>query len=202
MEIEAAVVGEESGPFGVETIELEDPQAGEVLVRVVGAGVCRTDTTARDRMYPTPLPAVLGHEGSGVVEAVGEGVTDVASGDRVVLSSDYDGTCRDYRDGHPEFYESFFPYDFGGARPADETSPISQDGEAISGRFFGRSSFATRAVAAERNVVPVDHDVPLELLGPLGCGIQTGAGGVINTLDPQTGASIPSSGRVPSASRR
>ncbi|QLG63889.1 NAD(P)-dependent alcohol dehydrogenase [Halorarum salinum] len=190
MEIEAAVVREEGGPFGIETVELEDPRAEEVLVRVVGAGVCHTDMIVRDQMYPTPLPAVLGHEGSGVVEAVGEDVTDVAPGDRVVLSFDYDGTCRDCRDGHPAYCESFFAHNFGGARPADETSPISQDGEAISGRFFGQSSFATHAVATERNVVPVDDDVPLELLGPLGCGIQTGAGGVINTLDPQAGSSI------------
>ncbi|RDI72648.1 NAD(P)-dependent alcohol dehydrogenase [Halopelagius longus] len=190
MEIEAAVVEEEGGPFDIETVELDDPQANEVVVRVVGAGVCHTDMIVRDQWYPTPLPAVLGHEGSGVVEEVGANVASVEPGDRVVMSFDADGRCPSCRDGHPAYCEHFYEYNFGGARPEDGTSPISRDGEEISGRFFGQSSFATHAVATERNVVPVEDDVPLELLGPLGCGIQTGAGAVINSLDPQAGSSI------------
>ncbi|ELZ19754.1 aryl-alcohol dehydrogenase [Haloterrigena salina JCM 13891] len=192
MEIDAAVVEEESGSFDIETVELESPQAGEVLVRVVGAGVCHTDMIVRDQLYPTPLPAVLGHEGSGVVEAIGDGVNRVEPGDHVVLSFDYDDDCHSCRGGHPAYCESFFEHNFGGQRPEDGTSPLSRNGERISGRFFGQSSFATHAIATERNVVPVDTggDVPLELLGPLGCGIQTGAGAVINSLDPQAGSSI------------
>ncbi len=190
MQIDAAVVREEGGAFEIESVELEEPQSDEVLVLVVGAGVCHTDMIVRDQMYPTPLPAVLGHEGSGVVERVGEGVTAVEPGDRVVLSFDFDHTCTSCRDGHPAYCQDFFAYNFGGSRPSDGTSPLSKEGETISGRFFGQSSFATYAIATERNVVPVDDDVPLELLGPLGCGIQTGAGGVINTLDPQAGSSI------------
>lgn len=181
---------EEGGAFEIEDVSLEDPQSDEVLVRIVGAGVCHTDMIVRDQMYPTPLPAVLGHEGSGVVEEVGSNVTNVEPGDHVVLSFDYDDTCTSCRDGHPAFCEAFFAHNFGGVRPHDESSPLSQDGERISGRFFGQSSFATYAIATERNVVPVEDDVPLELLGPLGCGIQTGAGGVINSLNPQAGSSI------------
>lgn len=190
MQIRAAVTNEEGGPFTIETVELDDPQDNEVLVRVVGAGVCHTDMIVRDQLYPTPLPAVLGHEGSGVVEAVGDGVTDVEPGDRVVLSFDYDDDCPSCHAGHPAYCEDFFAHNFGGSRPEDGTSPLSRDGEALSGRFFGQSSFATHAIATERNVVAVDDDVPLELLGPLGCGVQTGAGAVINTLDPQAGSSI------------
>ncbi|WP_410767408.1 NAD(P)-dependent alcohol dehydrogenase [Haloferax sp. DFSO60] len=190
MNIKAAVTHEKGGSFEIEEVTLEEPQSDEVLVRVVGAGVCHTDMIVRDQMYPTPLPAVLGHEGSGVVEQVGSNVTRVEPGDHVVLSFDYDGTCTSCRDGHPAYCEAFFAHNFGGARPSDETSPLSQNGERISGRFFGQSSFATYAIATERNVVPVEDDVPLELLGPLGCGIQTGAGGVINSLDPQAGSSI------------
>ncbi|MDS0295509.1 NAD(P)-dependent alcohol dehydrogenase [Halogeometricum luteum] len=190
MNIQAAVTHEEGGAFEIEEVSLEEPQADEVLVRVVGAGVCHTDMIVRDQMYPTPLPAVLGHEGSGVVEKVGADVTRVEPGDHVVMSFDYDTTCPSCRDGHPAYCSEFFAHNFGGSRPHDETSPISQDGERVSGRFFGQSSFATHSIATERNVVPVDEDVPLELLGPLGCGIQTGAGGVINTLDPQAGSSI------------
>jgi aryl-alcohol dehydrogenase len=190
MKIRAAVVHEEGGPFEIKPVDLEAPRAEEVRVRVVGAGVCHTDLIVRDQLYPTPLPAVLGHEGSGVVEAVGEDVTAVEPGDRVVMSFDSDGTCRSCRSGHPAFCESFFEHNFGGYRPSDDTSPVSMAGESISGRFFGQSSFATHAIATERNVVPVDDDVPLELLGPLGCGIQTGAGGVINSLSPRPGSSI------------
>lgn len=202
MEVEAAVGREEGGPFEIETVELDDPRADEVLVRVVGAGVCHTDVIVRDQLYPTPLPAVLGHEGSGVVEAVGEDVTAVGPGDRVVLSFDYDGTCRDRRDGHPAYCEAFFGHNFGGARPADGTSPVSQDGEEISGRFFGQSSFATHAVATERNVVRFDDDVPLELLGPLGCGIETGAGASSTRSTRRPGPRSPSPGPARWASRR
>ena len=190
MEIQAAVTNQEGAPFTIETVELDEPQDGEVLVRVVGAGVCHTDMIVRDQLYPTPLPAVLGHEGSGVVEQVGENVTAVEPGDRVVMSFDYDDDCHSCHAGHPAYCEDFFAHNFGGSRPEDGTSPLSRDGEALSGRFFGQSSFATHAIATERNVVRVDEDVPLELLGPLGCGIQTGAGAVINTLDPQAGSSI------------
>lgn len=189
MEIEAAVVNEEGGPFEIETLELEEPRTDEVLVRIVGAGVCHTDMIVRDQWYPTPLPAVLGHEGSGVVEAVGANVTEVKAGDRVVLSFDYDDECRHCRDGVPAYCEEFFAYNFGGARP-DGSSPLSRSGESIHARFFGQSSFATHAMATERNVVPVNDDVPLELLGPLGCGIQTGAGGVMNSLAAEPGSSI------------
>ena len=190
MQIQAAVVNEEEGPFTIEEVELEDPQDNEVLVRVVGVGVCHTDMIVRDQLYPTPLPAVLGHEGSGVVEAVGENVTDVEPGDRVVMSFDYDDECPSCHAGHPAYCADFFAHNFSGQRPEDGTSPLSRDGEEVSGRFFGQSSFATHAIATERNVVAVDDDVPLELLGPLGCGIQTGAGAVINSLNPQAGSSI------------
>lgn len=190
MEIEAAVVDQEGGPFTIEPVELEKPQANEVFVRVVGAGVCHTDMIVRDQWYPTPLPAVLGHEGSGIVQDVGENVTTVEPGERVVMSFDSDGSCPNCQDGHPAYREDFYEHNFGGKRPEDGTSPISRTGETISGRFFGQSSFATHAIATERNVVPAADDVPLELLGPLGCGIQTGAGAVINSLNPQVGSSI------------
>jgi aryl-alcohol dehydrogenase len=190
MEIRAAVVREESGPFEIETVELDEPRDGEVLVRVVAAGICHTDVAVRDRYYPTPLPAVLGHEGSGVVEAVGDGVTKVEPGDRVVLTFDFDDDCPNCRRGEVAYCENFFEHNFAGRRVSDGSTPIRDDGEDVGGAFFGQSSFATHAIATERNVVPVDDDVPLELLGPLGCGIQTGAGGVINALDPRAGSSI------------
>jgi aryl-alcohol dehydrogenase len=93
MEIEAAIIHETGGAFELETVELTGPRADEVLVEIVGAGVCHTDLSVREGHLPTPLPAVLGHEGSGVVREIGADVTGVEPGDHVVLSFDYDGTC-------------------------------------------------------------------------------------------------------------
>jgi aryl-alcohol dehydrogenase len=188
MEIAAAVAREKEHPFFVEELELEEPRADEVLVRIVGAGMCHTDLIVRDQWYPVPLPCVLGHEGAGVVERVGEGVTKVQPGDPVALSFNSCGQCPNCASGKPAYCLNFFERNFGGARPDGSTS-ISKDG-ALHSHFFGQSSFATYALASERSVVKVPEDAPLELLGPLGCGIQTGAGGVLNTLHPEAGTSI------------
>lgn len=189
MQITAAVVREKGQPFQVETVELDEPREDEVLVRLVGVGVCHTDLVVRDQYYPVPLPVVLGHEGAGVVEAVGADVTKVEPGDHVVLSYRWCGECVNCKQGRYGYCLDLFGYNFGGARP-DGSSPIRQNGSIIHGSFFGQSSFATYALANEANVVKVRQDAPLELLGPLGCGIQTGAGGVINALHPKAGSSI------------
>src|ERR687894_641633 len=101
MKITAAVVREKEQPFSIEELELEEPRAGEVLVRVAGVGVCHTDLIVRDQWYPVPLPAVLGHEGAGVVERVGEGVTKVSAGDHVALSFAHCGRCANCARGKP-----------------------------------------------------------------------------------------------------
>ena len=190
MEIEAAVVNETGGPFEIERVTLDDPRADEVLVRIVGAGICHTDLTVRDGNYPPEPPVVLGHEGSGVVEAVGDEVTDVEPGDRVGLTFDYDDTCANCRSKDVAYCDSFFEHNFGGERFEDGSSPIHSDGEPIGANFFGQSSFATHAIAHEENVVPVPEGIPLELAGPLGCGVQTGAGAVMNSLDVESGSSL------------
>lgn len=189
MKIRAAVVREKERPFAVEELNLEEPRAGEVLVRTVAAGMCHTDLICRDQWYPVPLPSVFGHEGAGVVEQVGEGVTKVESGDKVVLTYASCGKCATCLRGKPSYCLNFFDLNFGGSR-LDGSSPIGGDGEVVHGHFFGQSSFATYALATERNVVKVGDDASLEILGPLGCGIQTGAGGVLNTLHPEAGSSI------------
>lgn len=189
MKITAAVAREKEQPFSVEELELESPRAGEVLVRIVTAGMCHTDLIVRDQWYPVPLPSVLGHEGAGVIEQVGEGVTKLEPGDKVVLTYASCGKCANCARGKPCYCLNFFELNFGGSR-LDGTSPISGDGEVVHGHFFGQSSFATHALATERNVVKVGDDASLEILGPLGCGIQTGAGGVLNTLRPEAGSSI------------
>jgi aryl-alcohol dehydrogenase len=189
MKITAAVVREKSQPFAIEELELDDPREDEVVVRIVGVGVCHTDLIVRDQYYPVPLPSVLGHEGAGIVEQVGSKVTKVQPGDHVVLSYMSCGVCTNCLRGLPGYCYDLYNFNFGGFRP-DGTATVRKGAEPIHGSFFGQSSFATYALANERNVVQVRDDVSLELLGPLGCGIQTGAGAVINALAPHAGSSI------------
>jgi aryl-alcohol dehydrogenase len=189
MKIKAAVVRQKNGPFHIEEIELDEPREDEVLVRIAGAGLCHTDLAARDQHMPIPLPIVLGHEGSGIVEKVGSRVESVSPGDHVVLSYLSCGACPMCRKGMENYCLKTFPYNFGGFRP-DGSTTLHKNGEAIHGAFFSQSSFASHALANERNTVKVPRDVPIEILGPLGCGVQTGAGSVINSLRPQAGASI------------
>jgi len=183
MQITAAVAREPKADLVIEQLELDDLRPNEVRVRMVASGVCHTDAIVRDQVYPTPLPAVLGHEGSGVVEAVGSAVTSVDPGDHVLLAAAYCGSCDRCRAGQMAYCENLFAADFGGRR-TDGTTALSKDGEVISSHFFGQSSFSTYANVIEESVVKIDKDVPLEIVAPLGCGIQTGAGTVLNELKP------------------
>ena len=189
MKIKAALVRQKSGPFLIEDIELDEPREDEVLVRIAATGLCHTDLAVRDGHTQSPIPIVLGHEGSGVVERVGTKVRRVKPGDHVVLSYYACGTCLACRSGRENLCLKNRICNFGGIR-LDGSTTMKKDGEPIHGSFFGQSSFASHALAYERNAVPVRKDVPIEMLGPLGCGVQTGAGGVINSLRPKPGSSL------------
>lgn len=189
MKITAAVVREKGQKFNLETVDLDTPRQDEILVKVVATGVCHTDMVVRDGMLPTPLPAVLGHEGAGIVEQVGAAVSKVKPGDHVVMTFNSCGTCPSCKEHDVSYCHQFFPLNFFGTR-MDGSSPISQNAEKVSGNFFGQSSFATHAICNEQNVVKVPEDVDLELLGPLACGIQTGAGAVMNALEVSVGSSF------------
>jgi aryl-alcohol dehydrogenase len=190
MEIKAAVIFETGGDFRIEQLEMSEPNDDEVLVRIVGVGICHTDLGARDGHLPIPPPpSVLGHEGAGVVEQVGAQVTKVKPGDHVVLAWDCCGTCTSCRSGKYSYCLNFFRHNFNGARP-DGTTTLRKGDQVIHGSFFCQSSFADFALANERNVVKVWDDVPLEVLAPMGCGVMTGAGAVMNALQPRPGASI------------
>ena len=190
MEIKAAVVYEQSGKFNIEQLEICDPNHDEVLVRIVGVGICHTDLAARDMHLPIPPPpSVFGHEGAGVVEKVGSRVTKVKPGDHVVLAWDYCGACAACKSGKELSCLNFFLHNFHGARP-DGTTTLRKGDQVIHGSFFCQSSFANFALANERNVVKVRDDVPLEILGPMGCGVMTGAGAVMNSFRAKPGSSI------------
>ncbi|TKC92332.1 NAD(P)-dependent alcohol dehydrogenase [Trinickia terrae] len=189
MKIKAAVVREKGGPLSIEMLELEAPRDDEILVRVVATGVCHTDVVVRDGLLPTPHPVVLGHEGAGIVERIGRNVTKVAPGDSVVMTYDSCGSCPACAAHAQSYCHAFFPRNFFAAR-TDGSSALSKNGERIHANFFGQSSFATHAICHERNVVKVPKEAPLELLGPLACGVQTGAGAVMNALRVPAGASF------------
>ena len=189
MRIKAAVVREKSGPFIIEEVELEEPRNDEVLVRIVGSGICHTDLMARDQYIEVPLPGVFGHEGSGIVEKVGSEVKKVKAGDHVVLSFLSCGVCPSCLKGIPTRCSIYFTCNLGGSR-IDGSPTMRKDGEIIHANFVGQSSFALYSLANERNVVKVRKDAPLEMLGPLSCAVQTGAGAVMNTLRPEACSSI------------
>ena len=189
MKITAAVTESARAPFVLQELELGDLRPDEVLVRVAAAGICHTDLIMRDQWYPVPLPAVLGHEGAGVVERVGSAVTLFAPGDRVGMSFDSCGHCPTCRTGRPAYCHDFWARNFAATR-GDGTSALSRGGEIIHAHFFGQSSFATHAVAGERNVVGLPDSIPLEIAAPFGCGIQTGAGGVLDALRAPAGSTL------------
>lgn len=186
----AAVVESGGAPFTLSDVEIAEPGPHEAVVRMVATGLCHTDLGVASGGLPFPLPGVLGHEGAGVVEAVGPAVTGVAPGDHVVLSFTSCGDCRNCRGGHPAYCATWLPLNLIGGRRADGTGTISRNGEELGGHFFGQSSFAERALVDERSLVKVDPEVPLTSIAPLGCGVQTGVGAVWNVLKPVTGSTV------------
>ena len=190
MRITAAVTPELHADFQVEEVELGDPHPGEALVRIVACGVCHTDDITRHGDLPFPPPGVLGHEGAGVVEAVGDGVTNVAPGDHVVIGWPFCGECRNCLEGQPRYCVQIGPLVAGGGRPDGSTALARPDGSTLHSHFFGQSAFATHAIVGANALVPVDRDLPLDVLGPLACGIGTGAGAILNVLRPGLGSSV------------
>lgn len=193
MKIRALVVEDKDAPFEEHELELEEPARGEALVRIVAAGVCHTDAITRAGDMPMPFPAVLGHEGAGVVEKVGEGVTQVAPGDKVIIGWPSCGECRNCLDGQPRYCLRTGEALVSGRRFKGEragTTAYSRNGQPINGHFFGQSSFATRSITTADALVKVQGDTPLELLGPLACGLGTGAGAVLNEARPRLGDAV------------
>jgi aryl-alcohol dehydrogenase len=184
-QIWGAVLRQGGSPMEIESLEMEGPRDDEVLVRVVAAGICHTDIDFCDDWDGPPV--VLGHEGAGVVEQVGKSVKRIQPGEPVVLSYQSCGRCRQCRSLHPAGCERFYEANFGFQR-LDGSNALHRSG--VRGHFFGQSSFATHALATERNLVKVPQDLPLDLLAPLGCGLQTGAGTVLNSLGSPKGASL------------
>lgn len=182
----AAVVREPGGTLALERVELDRLRDHEVLVRIQACGICHTDAKFQARV---PLPGVFGHEGTGVVEDTGAAVTSVAAGDRVVISYPWCGTCPACERSEPWCCENIPALKFAGRR-SDGSRTVRLDGAFVSSAFFQQSSFATRAIALEHALVPVRDGLPPEFLAALPCGVQTGAGAVLNTFAMKTGDSL------------
>ncbi len=179
----SALLSRGSAPGELVDAELDEPRPDEVVVRIEAVGVCHTDLATRSTLGNRP--AVLGHEGCGIVERVGSSVTSLRTGERVVISYASCGSCDQCRGGHPAYCGWATALNASGRR-LDGSPTIRIGGEPVYGAFFGQSSFATAAVADARSCVPV-VDVPPEVAAPFGCGFLTGAGAVLNVLRPGPG---------------
>jgi len=178
----AAVTHRRGEEFKIERVMLSEPKADEVLVRIIASGICQSDIHVQHQEYFFPLPAVLGHEGAGIVEKVGKNVYDVQPGDHVVLGYSYCGECEACREGKPFQCRRYYELNFGG-KLADGTSRIRQHGRDLA-MFFGQSSFAEMTVVNVNNVVKIDPSFDLRLAAALACGIPTGFGTVSHQLQP------------------
>ncbi|MFE3960916.1 NAD(P)-dependent alcohol dehydrogenase [Nocardia sp. NPDC059091] len=190
MLIKAAVLRAHDKPYQIEDLELAEPGPGEIRVRIAGAGMCHSDLLPRVPNYVAKPPIITGHEGSGVVEAVGSGVTGLELGDHVVLSFDSCRTCTNCQSAQSAYCDTFLARNLVGLGIDGSTPVTDADDKPVASRWFGQSSFATHALASARNAVRVSKDLPLELLGPLGCGVQTGAGSVLLSLGVRAASSI------------
>jgi aryl-alcohol dehydrogenase len=185
-----ASVTRKPGQLSLEEVTLSAPQASEALVRTIACGVCHTDAAALHSFIPVAFPIILGHEGVGIVEEVGSEVTTLKKGDRVIMSFPSCGRCDYCRDGRPYACDNLNTLFFDGTY-SDGTKRFSQHDTEISS-FFGQGAFADHVIIDARNAVKVaiDNDDDLASLCSLGCGVQTGAGAVLNRIKPQKGSSI------------
>lgn len=187
-----AAVGhvEDRSKFFIEQLELDEPRDDEILVRTVGVGVCNTDVNMLKSMSLPRSPMVFGHEGSGIVEKVGNKVRNIKPGDKVVASFDSCCTCSACRTGRPICCKDTQLLNYSGKRRDGSFTMHDLNGNNVYANYIGHSSFATYFLAKESNLIPVDDGAPLELLGPFGCGIMTGAGTVVNSLGCKPGSTI------------
>ncbi|GAA5899037.1 hypothetical protein JCM8208_002982 [Rhodotorula glutinis] len=191
---QALVVQQIGAPAVLADIYLADPRPNEVLVRIVACGLCHTDNLVQHGGIPSAFPAIFGHEGAGVVEAVGSAVERVQKGDSVLLSYATCGECPYCAADRPAGCVRFFERNFGRVRDevvVDEPVARAVDtGEPVYGTFFGQSAFARRSVVSESSVVKVPQGTDLVQLAPLGCGLQSGAGVLLNQLKPSQDDSV------------
>jgi S-(hydroxymethyl)glutathione dehydrogenase/alcohol dehydrogenase len=182
--MKAAVMRANNAPLEIEDIDIDSPKPGEVLLKTAASGICHSDLTVLEGGLPVPAPCVLGHEPAGIVEEVGAGVTDFAPGDHVIgCLSSFCGTCKFCTQGRPYLCPSqFLPR-------LDGTSRLTSGGQPM-GQFANLSSFAEKMLVPERALVKIRDDMPLDRACLIGCGVTTGIGAALNTVDIRPGDSV------------
>ena len=190
MKSRAAVAWEAGKPLSIEQVDVAGPKAGEVLVRIVATGVCHTDAFTLSGADPEGLfPVILGHEGGGIVEEVGEGVTSLKVGDHVIpLYTPECGECKFCRSGKTNLCQKIRVTQGQGLMP-DGSSRFSLNGKPLL-HYMGTSTFSEYTVLPEISVAKINKAAPLEKVCLLGCGITTGIGAVLNTAKVEPGASV------------
>ncbi|KAH8800322.1 chaperonin 10-like protein [Xylogone sp. PMI_703] len=174
----------------LEEITLDSLRSDEVLVEIYATGICHTDLSCMNGTLPADFPSVFGHEGAGIVLDVGRNVENIKTQDKVLLSFDSCRSCLQCTSLHPAYCQEFSQRNFGQRRKDGSLTLSRKQGSELRGSFFGQSSFAKRAIVSSASVVKVPANTPLDLFCPLGCGIQTGAGVILNTLDVQPGKTV------------
>ncbi len=184
--MKAAVMRANNEPLVLEDIEIDDPSPGEVLVKLAASGICHSDLTVIEGGLPFPPPCVLGHEPAGIVEVVGEGVTDFVPGDHVIgCLTAWCGVCKFCTGGRPYLC----PTQFAGRPPGSKPRLAAENGDPL-GQFANLSSFAEKMLCPERSLVKIRDDMPLDRASLIGCGVTTGLGAALNTVHIPAGASV------------
>ena len=183
--MKAAVMRANNVPLEIEDVDIDSPGPGEVLVKTVASGICHSDLHVIEGGLPMPPPCVLGHEPAGIVEEIGEGVTDVVPGDHVIgCITSWCGVCKFCTGGRPYLC----PTQFAG-RPPEAKSRLSANGDPIM-QFANLSSFAEKMLVPQRSLVKIRDDMPLDRASLIGCGVTTGLGAALNTVNIPAGASV------------
>jgi NDMA-dependent alcohol dehydrogenase len=189
MNIKAAVLFQENTPFEIRDVELESPRVGEVLVKVKAVGVCHSDWHLASGDTEHPLPVVCGHEGAGIVEAVGEGVDGISPGDPIALNwAPYCGQCFYCQNERPNLCSAYVDAIWAGTM-MDGTPRLSLDGEPIF-HYCSLACFAEYAVVPQESCIKLDSDIPFEIAALIGCAVTTGVGSVLNTAQVKAGSSV------------
>ena len=187
---EAAIVSHANAPFAFQQVELSAPRPDEVVVEIEASGMCHADLSAQSGSIPFPLPAVLGHEGVGRIVEIGSAVTEVAVGDRVVISFSWCGHCPACLRGAPVYCRDWPRLNLVGGGRSDGSTTLTCSGAPIHGHFFGQSSFSRLIVTTARATIKVPEDLPASILAPLGCGVETGVSAATAVLRPEPGARV------------
>jgi Zn-dependent alcohol dehydrogenase len=204
---QALISSEVNTSVKLENIVLDSLRPDEVLVEIHATGVCHTDFACMNGTLPATFPSVFGHEGripflyeqntftdfqigGGIVLDVGRNIKHLQKQDKVLLSFDFCGSCQQCTSDHPAYCQEWAQRNFGQKRMDGSLSLSTADGTKLHGNFFGQSSFARHAIVSGNSVVKVPAETPLGIFAPLGCGIQTGAGAILNTLDVQPGKAV------------